>query len=484
MSTTPTTSPDQGMTFDAAPVTQATPVDTTGMTFDAAPAKTAITVPSASAAPAPSASGTLKASPMATMQAPEQPKNAFDHIQQWANNVADDLRYGTDRTGIGSLLKHMGAPGLESGTTPGVADFMGSIPLGTLKMIKGGAEFLNPEATPGKLWQGTKDVAGGGLQAATIPSAFVAPESSEAIENAGNAVVSGTGKAINAAKKPFSLKAVTEALQNSKQSIQDGLQSNLQDIQSGFHDSIRDLFDSVAEKAGVQPKPAQSLNDIAANTAAAVKAKASALYKTLDNAVGGTRFQTFDEQLGNVKRALRNSAGIDPDADGRLVERINALEDAKAQALEQAKAKGVAPNLIHEANATHRQAMALEDLSKHLQASMSGLRADVAQGLPAGVKAAPEALSPAKLAPRANRLYGTGRLQQALGDDHADDLLRAIETTKQSAQDATENAAKQAEAATTKAGQQKSAVITKRVLGGLALSGTPLGFWIKHFFFE
>jgi hypothetical protein len=441
-------------------------------------------VPAASAAPAPPASAAPKPLPVATMSAPVQPNNAFDHIQQWANSVADDLRYGTDRTGIGSLLKHMGAPGLESGTTSGVADFMGSIPLGALKMMKGGAEYLNPQATPGKAWQGVKDVTSGGLQAATIPSAFVAPESGEAIEGAGNAVVSGTGKAINAAKKPFSLKAVTEALQKSKQSIQDGLQSNLQDIQSGFHDSIREVFDSVAEKAGVQPKPAQSLNDIAANTAAAIKAKASALYKTLDNAVGGTRFQTFDEQLGNVKRALRNSAGIDPDADGRLVERINALEDAKAQALEQAKAKGVDPNLIHEANATYRQGSALEDLSKHLQASMSGLRADVAHGLPAGVKAAPEALSPAKLAPRANRLYSTGRLQQAVGDDHADDLLRAIETTKQAAQEATENAARQAEAATTKAGQQRSAAITKRVIAGGILAGTPMGGLLKHFFFE
>jgi hypothetical protein len=51
-------------------------------------------------------------------------------------------------------------------------------------------------------------------------------------------------------------------------------------------------------------------------------------------AVGGTRFQTFDDQLSNVRRALKNSAGIDPEADGRLVERINDLEDAKAAALE------------------------------------------------------------------------------------------------------------------------------------------------------
>src|SRR5581483_11213305 len=140
----------------------------------------------------------------------------------------------------------------------------------------------------------------------------------------------------------------------------------------------------------VQPQPAESLRDVAANTAAAVKAKASALYQQLDKAIGGTRFQTFDEQLSNVRRALKNSAGIDPDADGRLVERINDLEDAKAAALDQAKTAGVDPKLIDQANSAWRQASALEDLSKHIQASTSGLRGDLAQG----VKAAPEALSP------------------------------------------------------------------------------------------
>jgi hypothetical protein len=44
-----------------------------------------------------------------------------------------------------------------------------------------------------------------------------------------------------------------------------------------------------------------------------------------------------------------------------------------------------------------------EDLSKHIRSSMEGLR--VAQG----ANAAPEPLSPAKLAPKANRLYHRGQ---------------------------------------------------------------------------
>jgi hypothetical protein len=104
------------------------------------------------------------------------------------------------------------------------------------------------------------------------------------------------------------------------------------------------------------------------------------------------------------------------------------------------------------------------------------LRTDLTEG----VNAAPESLSPAKLATRANRLYNTGRLQQALGEDHADDLLKAIETTKQQAKDAAGNAVKQTEAATTKAGQQADAVKLRRYVAGTVLAGVPGLELLKH----
>jgi hypothetical protein len=491
-----------GMIFDSAPVTKPTPADAStnapanandgGMTFDAAPAKTAFTVPPSggstprqSSAATPPSTGATTPTTMATMSAPTAPTGPLDHIQQWANNVADDLRYGTNRTGIGALLKKMGAQGLSSGNSDAVADFMGSLPLGALRMIKGGAEYLNPQANP---IQGVKDVTGGALQASTIPGGFVAPESGEAIENAAGAVgdvaksaASTTGKAVgqtvSAAKKPFSLKAVADTLASAKDEVKAALNDNLSEIQTDWHQAVRDTLNKVADEADVEPKPAQSLNDVAANVSAAIKAKASTLYKQLDQAIGGTRFQTSDEQLGNVKRALRNSAGIDPDADSRLVERINQLEDAKAAALDQAKSAGVDPELINQANASHRQAMALEDLNKHLRASMEGLRADAGT---AATKAAPEALNPTKLSPRINRLYNTGRLQQALGGDHADELLEAAETAKQRAKDAAETAARQTEGAQSQAERQAANVKLKRYVAGTVLAGVPGFELLRH----
>jgi hypothetical protein len=78
-------------------------------------------------------------------------------------------------TGVGKVLKSMGAHGLDAGVSPGVAEFMGSLPLGLLKATKGAAELTQS----GQRWQGTKDVAGGALDASQIPGGFVAPEAGE-----------------------------------------------------------------------------------------------------------------------------------------------------------------------------------------------------------------------------------------------------------------------------------------------------------------
>jgi hypothetical protein len=62
----------------------------------------------------------------------------------------------------------MGAHGVYNGAPERVGEYMASLPLGLLKTVKGGGELAQ-----GKVLPGVKDVAGGALQAATMPSAFV-----------------------------------------------------------------------------------------------------------------------------------------------------------------------------------------------------------------------------------------------------------------------------------------------------------------------
>lgn len=119
--------------------------------------------------------GERLAVPRATMSA--APTGAVP----WLEDAESDLRRGGSRTAVGRTLGFMqgrgdkGYTGLQSESSPEAADFMGSVPLGLTKMAKGGAEVGT-----GKPWQGTKDIVGGGMQAATIPSSFMGGPAADA----------------------------------------------------------------------------------------------------------------------------------------------------------------------------------------------------------------------------------------------------------------------------------------------------------------
>jgi hypothetical protein len=70
-----------------------------------------------------------------------------------------------------SEFANKGAGSYKVGNTSDIGDFMASGPMGLLRAGKGVSEI--PQ---GKIWQGVKDVAGGGMEAATIPSMMFAPE--------------------------------------------------------------------------------------------------------------------------------------------------------------------------------------------------------------------------------------------------------------------------------------------------------------------
>ena len=70
-----------------------------------------------------------------------------------------------------SELANRGAGSYKVGNTSEIGDFMASAPLGVMRAAKGVSEV--PQ---GKVWKGTKDVVGGGMEAMTMPSMMFAPE--------------------------------------------------------------------------------------------------------------------------------------------------------------------------------------------------------------------------------------------------------------------------------------------------------------------
>lgn len=177
----------QPVTLD---MSQATPID--------APQGGGVQLDMSKAEPIPAAA------PPATISASKEPTTFMGKFGRWAENVSNDLKYGTDETGIGTVLKKMGAHGVYAGAPEAVGDFMASLPLGLLKMGKGAAE-ATPEVMggpKGQTWQGLKDLAGGAMQAGTIPGSFIAPELAEGAAEAGGAVGEKVGQAASTVLHP------------------------------------------------------------------------------------------------------------------------------------------------------------------------------------------------------------------------------------------------------------------------------------------
>lgn len=215
---------------------------------------------------------------VSSVSAVKQPTTFVGKFGRWAENVANDIKYGTDETGIGTVLKRMGAHGVYAGEPEAVGDFMASLPLGLLKAGKGASE-VTPEilgGPKGETVKGLKDVISGGLQASEMPLSFMAPEAAEATaEGAGAAadrVGEVAGEVANKTKKvgqeiahgkdvaqPGAQDAIRRATGASDgEKIIEGGKSVMDDVVDRFDTMRRDLHAQASKKAGFDVQQAKS----------------------------------------------------------------------------------------------------------------------------------------------------------------------------------------------------------------------------------
>jgi hypothetical protein len=136
--------------------------------------------------------------------------------------------------------------------------------------------------------------------------------------------------------------------------------------------------------------------------------------------------------------------GIDPAKDAALAKRLQDVTAARDAAMDQIRAAGKDPDgLIGQADALHRQAMALADVSKAVRASTDvhpslaaeATNATAATPSPANVRTAPLFKRMQQLATPNPKYPGTpSRLVQALGEDRAAELLNAVDSAHLAAQ--------------------------------------------------
>lgn len=190
-----------------------------------------------------------------------------------------------------------------------------------------------------------------------------------------------------------------------------------QSIQPQMQAGIRNAISDIANKAGVGTPTTKSIRGIIEETADKVEAQSKAIYRTIDTATDG-RFQPNADALKNVNLKLRDITGLDDEKEAELIAKKQRLEWQQDQMFDEAVKKGVPKQAIDAAKARFKQAQALYDTDAQLKASMSG-RAGVGKGV--------ETVDPKKLVPRLHKLYDSGRLQEAGGEDSAKALIEHAE---------------------------------------------------------
>jgi len=203
----------------------------------------------------------------------------------------------------------------------------------------------------------------------------------------------------------------------------------IQSIQAPLQQGIRDILSDTAGKLGVDTPTAQSIRDAAQQVSDSVRARGSAMYKALDEISGG-QAQRFRDAAQNISDKLGDIVGLDDDKEADLIAKQKAIDAAHKAMLDKLQAAGHPRDMLDQADAVWTQQGALSDLNNSIRQSTSGMRPELASG----ENSSPETVNQKVLFTKINRLNDRGRLAQAIGSDNAANLLNHVDQSYLAAQ--------------------------------------------------
>lgn len=235
-------------------------------------------------------------------------------------------------------------------------------------------------------------VAKGALEAATVPSMFMGPES---------ASVGKLGQGMEAAGA---------GLNTAKQTLTLGGRSGMLD------QTVTKLLGKVADTAGLKPLASSTVREALPELASRFQQRASQTYKVVDQAVGG-ELQPVLDKLQQLSYDYKAAAAADPAQAKQIMANIIDTGIRKKELIQQAIQNGVpnAEKLIQVADKDWSQFKNLGRVGQTLKPAMN----EVQQG---GI------LNPQKFAGGVDRLNnavtagGTPRLVMGLGQDAANEI--------------------------------------------------------------
>jgi len=329
------------------------------------------------------------------------------------------------------------------------------------RVLTPAAEALGQDVAGSEQAAKEGDIKGVAAKAAAPLAVMAATAGAAKVSGMAEAPVRGAAKGV---RGYFSDEAAQGELARTKTLVKTETEAAQADLQQGLRDHMKD----VAKEEGVTPQNPKSIRDVMEDTADQIYAKSKSQYAQIDKATGG-KFQRFSDALKRIDREIHKIADIDPDKEGALIEQRNTIQDQMDSTFEEAKQAGLDPKLVDQANANFKKSMALYDVDKQLNFSTKGFR----KGLDEGGQHTLETVDSEQFSKRLEKLYKTGRLQEAIGDKAADEMVAKVDKSivrRQNAEAALESAEETAKKAKETAISRKRAAAAV-VTGGVAEEG-------------
>ena len=200
-------------------------------------------------------------------------------------------------------------------------------------------------------------------------------------------------------------------------------------------EAIRTAANAGSKEGGVTTVQPQSLRELASQPIDSLTAKAKASYRVIDDAAG-TDFKALNEKLENTEYQIRNLTETEEDLakEGALEKSRQGIIDKIAQARQAAIDNGVDPKLLDEADQQFTQAQALRDVEARVFKNPSVVKGNVKFKTPETVDVDAAIKTLQRL--QDNEKYGAPRLEQALGKEGADGLLKDLYEAQRAGQTA------------------------------------------------
>ena len=174
--------------------------------------------------------------------------------------------------------------------------------------------------------------------------------------------------------------------------------------------------------AGVPSAQPQAMREVLDQPIDSLESAASKNYQAMDKATGG-KFQPNVDALKNVNQELRSVAGTNPAREAELEAAKIRLEWQRDQLLNEAEKQGVPKATVDLAKQQFRQAQALHDLDTKVFKNFNVVDLDGNVKIDNAIKALQKMQD--------NTTWGGPRLEQALGKDTADALMKTLNEARQ-----------------------------------------------------